>query len=88
MDRKRRAALKKKAASKKKGGSRSKTAAAEAEAEDREAELAERLASRVVIHEPLTRVTAIKWNPNVQFSCWAACAMASGLIKVMDLGVD
>ncbi|KAL2260819.1 hypothetical protein VTK26DRAFT_5063 [Humicola hyalothermophila] len=56
--------------------------------EDREAEIDEKLASRVVIHEPLTRVTAIQWNPNVRFSCWAACAMASGLIKVMDLGVE
>ncbi|KAL2267408.1 hypothetical protein VTJ83DRAFT_4685 [Remersonia thermophila] len=54
---------------------------------DREAELDEKLASRVVIHEPLTRVTTARWNPNLQFSCWAACAMASGIIKVMDLGV-
>ncbi|KAL1837728.1 hypothetical protein VTJ49DRAFT_3444 [Mycothermus thermophilus] len=54
---------------------------------DREAELDEKLASRVVIHEPLTRVTTVQWNPNLQFSCWAACAMASGIIKVMDLGV-
>jgi transcription factor C subunit 6 len=78
MDRKKRAAKKKKAGKKK----------ADDEAEDREAELDEKLASRVIIHEPLTRVTTILWNPNVQFSCWAACAMASGLIKVMDLGVE
>ncbi|EAQ88317.1 hypothetical protein CHGG_04936 [Chaetomium globosum CBS 148.51] len=78
MDRKKRAAKKKKASKKKAGD----------EAEDREAELDEKLASRVIIHEPLTRVTTILWNPNVQFSCWAACAMASGLIKVMDLGVE
>lgn len=85
MDRKKRAAKKKKAGKKKKGGA---GAGVEDVPEDREAELDERLASRVVIHEPLTRVTTIQWNPNVQFSCWAACAMASGLIKVMDLGVD
>ncbi|KAJ4300556.1 hypothetical protein N0V88_003234 [Collariella sp. IMI 366227] len=58
------------------------------EMEDREAELDERLASRVVIHEPLTRVTTIEWNPNLQCSTWAACAMASGLLRVMDLGVE
>lgn len=87
MDRKRRAAKTKKAAATKKKSGRAKSAVTEEGPEDREAELQERLASRVVIHEPLTRVTAIQWNPNVQFSCWAACAMASGLIKVMDLGV-
>ncbi|KAH6856866.1 hypothetical protein B0I37DRAFT_85796 [Chaetomium sp. MPI-CAGE-AT-0009] len=80
MDRKKRAAKKKKAGKKKAG--------ADDEAEDREAELDEKLASRVIIHEPLTRVTTILWNPNLQFSCWAACAMASGLVKVMDLGVE
>ncbi|KAK4158071.1 hypothetical protein C8A00DRAFT_39623 [Chaetomidium leptoderma] len=83
MDRKKRAAKKKKAGKKKR-----RNAGDEDEAEDREAEIDERLASRVVIHEPLTRLTTIQWNPNVQFSCWAACAMASGLIKVMDLGVE
>ncbi|KAK4121695.1 hypothetical protein N657DRAFT_623163 [Parathielavia appendiculata] len=82
MDRKKRAAKKKGEGKKKKAG------AEEDEYEDREAELDERLASRVVIHEPLTRLTTIQWNPNVQFSTWAACAMASGLIKVMDLGVE
>jgi transcription factor C subunit 6 len=82
MDRKKRAAKKKKAGKKKKG------AGADDAAEDREAELDERLASRAVLHEPLTRLTTIQWNPNVQFSCWAACAMASGLIKVMDFGVE
>jgi len=82
MDRKKRAAKKKKA------GKKKKKTGDEDETEDREAELDEKLASRVVIHEPLTRLTTIQWNPNVQFSCWAACAMASGLIKVMDLGVE
>ncbi|KAL2189412.1 hypothetical protein L209DRAFT_761837 [Thermothelomyces heterothallicus CBS 203.75] len=85
MDRKKREAKKKK----KKAGKKKKSREGdEAETEDREAELDEKLASRVVIHEPLTRLTTIQWNPNVQFSCWAACAMASGLIKVMDLGVE
>ncbi|KAK4100924.1 hypothetical protein N658DRAFT_426730 [Parathielavia hyrcaniae] len=85
MDRKKRAARKKKAGKKKMKKNADKD---HDEDEDREAELDERLASRVVIHEPLTRLTTIQWNPNVQFSCWAACAMASGLIKVMDLGVE
>ncbi|KAL2130174.1 hypothetical protein VTI74DRAFT_6806 [Chaetomium olivicolor] len=86
MDRKKRAERKK--AGKKKGGRPKKNGVAVEDDLDREAELDERLASRVVIHEPLTRVTTIEWNPNVQFSCWAACAMASGLVKVMDLGVE
>lgn len=87
MDRKKRAEKSKKASGKKKGRPR-KNGDAEDAVEDREAELEEKLASRVVIHEPLTRVAAIAWNPNVQFSCWAACAMASGMIKIMDLGVQ
>ncbi|KAK4241978.1 hypothetical protein C8A03DRAFT_11801 [Achaetomium macrosporum] len=86
MDRKKRAAKKKRAMKKKGGGS--KEAGDDDEVEDREAEIDEKLASRVVIHEPLTRLTSIQWNPNVQCSSWAACAMASGLIKVMDLGVE
>ncbi|KAK4188443.1 hypothetical protein QBC35DRAFT_195702 [Podospora australis] len=97
MDRKKRLA-KKKAGGKRRGRPKKNpvpeaeaaaAAAAQAEEEeDLEAELQEKLASRVVIHEPLTRVTAVAWNPNVNFSCWAACAMASGLIKIMDLGVS
>lgn len=87
MDRKKRAEKNKKRAGKR-GARPKRSGDAEDGVEDREAELEERLASRVVTHEPLTRVTAIAWNPNVQFSCWAACAMASGLIRVMDLGVE
>ena len=89
MDRKKRAEKNKKSASggRKKGRPR-KGGEEDGGEEDKGVEIEERLSSRVVIHEPLTRVTAIQWNPNVQFSCWAACAMASGLIKVMDLGVQ
>lgn len=86
IDRKKRLA-KKKDASKKKGRAK-KGADAEDEVEDREAEIDDRLASRAITHEPLTRITTIAWNPNLRFSCWAACAMGSGLIKVMDLGVE
>ncbi|KAK4227457.1 hypothetical protein QBC38DRAFT_193640 [Podospora fimiseda] len=88
MDRKKR--LERKYSGKKRGRPR-KNANPEnpvEEEEDREGELEERLASRVVTHEPLTRVTAVAWNPNTHFSCWAACAMGSGLIKIMDLGVE
>ncbi|KAK4215327.1 WD40-repeat-containing domain protein [Rhypophila decipiens] len=51
------------------------------------AELDDRLASRMVIHEPLSRVTYLAWNPNLMFSCWAACSMGSGLIRVVDVGI-
>ncbi|KAI0012138.1 WD40 repeat-like protein [Xylariaceae sp. FL0662B] len=42
----------------------------------------------IVVHEAQTRITSIAWNPNVEFSWWAAAAMGSGLIRVMDLGVE
>ncbi|KAI1382311.1 WD40 repeat-like protein [Hypoxylon crocopeplum] len=42
----------------------------------------------IVIHEPQTRITALSWNPNAEFSWWAAAAMGSGLVRVMDLGVE
>jgi len=84
IDRKKR--LAKKAAAKKKGRGK-KAAAEEDDVEDREAEIDDKLASRAITHEPLTRITNIAWNPNIGFSCWAACAMGSGLVKVMDLGV-
>ncbi|KAL1853539.1 hypothetical protein VTK73DRAFT_9006 [Phialemonium thermophilum] len=44
--------------------------------------------SRFVIHEPLTRVTAVAWNPNPEFGCWAAVALGSGLVRIMNVGVD
>ena len=40
-----------------------------------------------VIHEPLSRITVVRWNPNRLFGHWAAAAMASGLVRIMDLGV-
>lgn len=39
-----------------------------------------------VIFEPLTRVTCVAWNPNAEYGWWAAAALGSGLVKVMDLG--
>ncbi|KAK6079818.1 transcription factor TFIIIC complex subunit [Seiridium cupressi] len=38
--------------------------------------------------DPLTRISAVAWNPNVEFSWWAAAAMASGLVRIMDLGEE
>lgn len=42
----------------------------------------------IVLYEPQTRVTAVAWNPNVEFSWWAAAAMGSGLLRVMDVGAE
>lgn len=43
--------------------------------------------SKAVIHEARTRVTVAAWNPNIEYGWWAAVAMGSGLVKVMDLGI-
>ncbi|KAK7748775.1 hypothetical protein SLS53_000799 [Cytospora paraplurivora] len=44
--------------------------------------------TRAVVHEARTRVVVAAWNPNVEYGWWAAAAMGSGLVKVMDLGVE
>jgi transcription factor C subunit 6 len=44
--------------------------------------------SSLVVQDPLSRITFVTWNPNVEFSWWAAAAMGSGLVRIMDLGVD
>ncbi|KAK5996721.1 Transcription factor C subunit 6-like protein [Cladobotryum mycophilum] len=44
--------------------------------------------SRAILHEPSTRITAIEWNPNDDYGCWAAVAMGSGLVRVIDLGLE
>ncbi|PHH69005.1 hypothetical protein CDD82_132 [Ophiocordyceps australis] len=43
---------------------------------------------RGIVHEPGTRITAVEWNPNPGYGCWASAAMASGLVRVLDLGID
>ena len=43
---------------------------------------------KVYLHDPLTRVTALAWNPNMRFSWWAAAAVGSGLVRIMDLGLE
>ncbi|KAI0400559.1 hypothetical protein F4802DRAFT_584646 [Xylaria palmicola] len=42
----------------------------------------------IVLYEPQTRITIVTWNPNVEFSWWAAAAMGSGLVKIMDVGAE
>lgn len=43
--------------------------------------------SKAVVHEARTRVTVAAWNPNIEYGWWAAAAMGSGLVKIMDLGI-
>ncbi|RWA09294.1 hypothetical protein EKO27_g5823 [Xylaria grammica] len=42
----------------------------------------------IVLYEPQTRITAVAWNPNAEFSWWVAAAMGSGLVRVMDVGAE
>jgi transcription factor C subunit 6 len=42
----------------------------------------------VTVYEEQTAVTKVCWNPNLCCGTWAAASMASGLIRVEDLGVD
>lgn len=44
--------------------------------------------SKLVVHEPLSRVAAMAWNPNLERATWAVFGMASGLVRVQDLGID
>lgn len=44
--------------------------------------------TKAIVHEARTRITVAAWNPNVEYGWWAAVAMGSGLVKVMDLGID
>lgn len=43
---------------------------------------------KVVLQEPLSRTMAMSWNPNIDFATWAAFGIASGLVRVLDLGVE
>lgn len=44
--------------------------------------------TKVFMNDAGTRICAVQWNPNEAYGCWAAAAMASGLVKVMDLGIE
>lgn len=56
--------------------------------EDPEAAMVPVDPTRGIVYEAGTRITAVEWNPNGSFGCWAAVAMGSGLVKVMDLGLE
>ena len=58
------------------------------EGEDEEEVVALTDPTRGIVYEPLSRITVVEWNPNPGFGCWAAAAMASGLVRVIDLGLD
>lgn len=67
-------------------GKKPKSDAQAANDDDETAGLADPL--RAVVHEPLTRISAVEWNPNEGYGCWAAVAMASGLLRIIDLGLE
>lgn len=48
----------------------------------------EQESGQAVIHDALTRISAVAWNPNIEYGWWAAVGMASGLVRIMDLGVE
>lgn len=52
-----------------------------------EAEGEDKGKSAMINHEPLTRIMVMEWNPNLECGCWAAIAAASGIVRIMDLGV-
>lgn len=62
--------------------------AVEAEGDDDEEAAGVMDPTRGIVYEPLSRVTSVEWNPNQHFGCWAAAAMASGLVRILDLGLD
>ncbi|KAI1844288.1 hypothetical protein JX266_009579 [Neoarthrinium moseri] len=76
----------------KKGKSKKKAPVIEAEEADEdledEGDGSAMPAGDITIHDPLTRISAVTWNPNIQFSWWAAAATASGLVRIMDLGTE
>lgn len=59
----------------------------EVEAVEGEAKVGRQGKSAMINHEPLTRIMVMEWNPNLECGCWAAVAAASGIVRVMDLGV-
>lgn len=43
---------------------------------------------KIYMNDAGTRITSMVWNPNEGFGTWAAAGMASGLVKVMELGIN
>ncbi len=38
-----------------------------------------------VIHESMTAMASVAWNPNIEFGTWMAAATSSGVVLIMDL---
>lgn len=41
----------------------------------------------LTIYEAKSAVTALAWNPNLQYGTWAVAGMADGLLRVENIGV-
>ncbi|KAH9877149.1 hypothetical protein IAQ61_002512 [Plenodomus lingam] len=41
----------------------------------------------LTIHEARSAITALAWNPNLEYGTWAVAGMADGLLRVEDIGV-
>jgi len=39
----------------------------------------------ITVHEELTAITKVSWNPNLRFGTWAAAATASGIVRIEDM---
>lgn len=42
----------------------------------------------IAVHEQLTAITKVAWNPNLRFGMWAAAATASGIVRIEDVAAD
>lgn len=42
----------------------------------------------IAVHEQLTAITKVAWNPNLRFGTWAAAATASGIVRIEDMAAD
>jgi transcription factor C subunit 6 len=42
----------------------------------------------ISIHEEQSAITALSWNPNLKYGTWAVAGMASGLLRVEDVGIS
>lgn len=43
--------------------------------------------TKLIVQEPLSRVMVMTWNPNLDYATWAAFGIASGLVRIQNLGV-
>jgi transcription factor C subunit 6 len=42
----------------------------------------------IAVHEQLTAITKVAWNPNLRFGTWAAAATASGIVRIEDIAAE